>query len=513
MTHRFRITNTIPRFRARIFILSTTSTFIACYRTRCMNDNLQDSKASLPTYKTIVAQKELKSGSLVVVDTLYKYCRRILIKYYNILSDLLRISIRAGSLFLLFSPSLVTWPIIHIIGNDYLYKKWWDLLRISIRLAGPCLSKFAQWISTRPDLFPDGACKELEVLQSNGIQHGSIHSTSLIKEIFGVKEKDLIIRELKGSGCVAQVYRGNYKDNDLAIKVIHPHARASIEWDLKILQSAGRLLSSISTLSFLCISESIEEFSKLMMGQLNMQIEANSLKKFRENFSNSEWTEYVIFPKPSEEFSFSKDVLVESYEDGLPMSAYLESSVDSSIKKELAKLGLEMFMKMVFEDNFMHSDLHPGNMLVRKSKSKDGHYQIVVLDAGLVTSLSFIDRRNFIDLFHAIVDNNGLKAAKLMVERSKTPQNVINQKEFETEVDKLIKEVHQHGLNLGRIDLNMILKTLLISCYKHNVRLDPNFTSVLLSIGILEGLGKRLDPDLNVLFHAAPFILHSVYSR
>lgn len=511
-----RLIQLIPKLRPHVFIISTTSMYIAYSQNICLNDQFDFSNSSVPVKTLSFVQTGFSVGNSFTIELLYNYFNQIFVKSYNFLRDLLEMSFRLGSIFLLFSPSLFSWPIVHLIRSDFIYNKWWDILRSSIRLAGPCLSKFAQWISTRPDLFPYRVCKELEILQSNGIQHNSVHSKTLIKNVFGSqKEKDLTICELRGSGCVAQVYHGVYKDKDVAIKVIHPHARASIQRDLKILKSLGEILGCIPGISFLCISESIDEFSKLMLGQLNMQSEAASLRTFTNNFSAKDWKEYIVFPQPLNDIlsSSEEDVLVESFETGQPMTAYLGSDVDSDTKKELAKLGLQMFMKMVFEDNFMHSDLHPGNMLVRRAKGSDGHLQIVVLDAGLVTSLSPSDRRNFIDLFHAIVDNNGVEAAKLMILRSQAPQKVVDQRRFEEEVDRLVKEVHQNGLHLGRIDLNIILKTLLISCYNHNVRLDPNFTSVLLSIGILEGLGKRLDPDLNVLFHAAPFILHSVYAR
>ena len=83
----------------------------------------------------------------------------------------------------------------------------------------------------------------------------------------------------------------------------------------------------------------------------------------------------------------------------------------------------------------------------------------------------------------------------------------MNQTGFEDKISEVIGDVHEHGLNLGRIGVDKILRKVFVACYTHQVKLEPRYASILLSIGVLEGLGRRLDPDINILSEATPYVL------
>lgn len=178
----------------------------------------------------------------------------------------------------------------------------------------------------------------------------------------------------------------------------------------------------------------------------------------------------------------------------------------------------------------MHGDLHPGNVLVKTTTTKQERSNnwwssnesdtveitrrsIVFLDAGISTSLSPNDQRNLRDLFRAIIFNKGDKAGRLMVERAKyercsqVPGGV---DAFAKGVGEIVSEFHdrrREGLTLGAVRIGGLLGRVLDLCRVHGVEIDPAMASVVISTLVLEGLGRSLSPELNLIDFARPFVL------
>jgi aarF domain-containing kinase len=189
----------------------------------------------------------------------------------------------------------------------------------------------------------------------------------------------------------------------------------------------------------------------------------------------------------------------------------------------------------LFSVTVVHGDLHPGNVLVKrctikvpikkswwKKSAEAGEaddatttgYTIVFLDAGISASLSPADRRNLIDLFRAVILNRGNEAGRLMVERaryercSETPGGV---DAFARGVEALVAEFHDNrkqGLTLGAVRIGSLLSRVLDLCRDHGVEIDPAMATIVISTLVLEGLGRSLDADLNLIDFAIPFVLH-----
>ena len=142
--------------------------------------------------------------------------------------------------------------------------------------------------------------------------------------------------------------------------------------------------------------------------------------------------------------------------------------------------------------------MHPGNIIVQESKSSRGlkeassdSLRLCLIDAGMTVELLPQDRKNFIDLFHAVMNNNGKQVGMLMIERSRGGRCKDAEK-FSNELGRLVNEIHASGLSLGRIGISALLQQVLILCYQHQVKLESRFSSVIIAIGVLEGLGRRL---------------------
>lgn len=135
--------------------------------------------------------------------------------------------------------------------------------------------------------------------------------------------------------------------------------------------------------------------------------------------------------------------------------------------------------------------------------------QLVLLDAGLTVQLNAVDRQNFIDLFAAIASFDGPLAAKLMAERSRFPEMVIDEKGFEDKMASLLNRVRQSTFKLGAIKIGDLLSQTLTLVRRHHVKMEADFVNTVLSILLLEGIGRQLDPELDVFARSLP-VLRSV---
>jgi aarF domain-containing kinase len=210
----------------------------------------------------------------------------------------------------------------------------------------------------------------------------------------------------------------------------------------------------------------------------------------------------------------------------------------------------------LFEDNFVHADLHAGNVLVRNAKSnsdyntstsKPGQPQLVLLDAGLTIELLPYDRKNLIALFRAVFDNDGAEAAHLMMTKyapsttdtataeanlssskgkisgnngnasdsdmSSCTTSAVRPEEYKEAMAQLVNSVHAQGLSLGKIGVGAILAEVLRLSYEHDVQLESRFVSVVVSVMLAEGLGRQLDPEVDIIARAVPFLRSAAVNK
>ena len=419
----------------------------------------------------------------------------------------------------------------------------WRYTLHTLQQLGPAFVKLGQWAATRRDLFPPHVCNRLSQLHDTVITHPFRYTHQALLEAFGDYERrGLVLRRGRndegtviGSGSAAQVYKGTMThvtdsgsyEKTVAVKVLHPNTKQLVERDLALIQITADTIDRlvpIQMVKMLSLPRAVKTFSDVLRQQADLRIEGQNLVTFRENFQcDDSGYQRVVFPRPGEEGWVSERVLVEDFIDGaVPISAYLldDSESGRKIRKKLAGPLLRAFLKMVFADNFLHSDLHPGNVLVKATKSPKNpqrtNYTLVFLDAGITTSLRPNDRENLKDLFTAIVMNDGYKAGSLMVERaryercSSLPEG---KHSFASGVAEIVDEFHdrkREGLTLGAVRIGALLARVLDLCRTYGVEIDPAMSSVVVSMLVLEGLGRSLDPDLNLMKAAIPFLIGRV---
>lgn len=318
----------------------------------------------------------------------------------------------------------------------------------------------------------------------------------------------------------------------VAIKVVHPGVRRQVEIDLRLMKAGSWFLDHLPGLKWLSLYEIVVEFEKLMTKQIDLRFEAKNMERFRYNFQD---VEYVTFPTPLRPF-VTRTILVETFEESEPISNYLSSDIPLDVKQKIARMGVYTLLKMVFVDNFVHGDLHPGNILVQSRAPGPGSidfsgdiygkttltdlwdtvvvsirpnpspFQLVLLDGGIVSQLSEHDLANFKAVFTAVVMRKGEKVAELILHhaRANECQDV---PQFKKEMAQLVDHALSNTLALGKIQVADLLSRVFGLLIKHKVKLESNFASIVFAIMVLEGLGRSLDPNLDILELAKPLLI------
>ncbi|GAM28996.1 hypothetical protein SAMD00019534_121720 [Acytostelium subglobosum LB1] len=446
-------------------------------------------------------------------------------------------------------PTLVTLPLAFIPGVNNL---WWSLLLETMQFSGTCWIKFGQWISTRPDLFPKPLCERFARLHNACPSHDFEYTRQCIEANFHkpIDELFLFFDETPmASGAVGQVHKAVTPDGVVVVvKVLHPQVEYFIKTDFTIIYTTMWLFSKIPGMKWLSLPESVLEFGKSMMKQADLEREAEHLNTFVHNFKHNK---EVIFPRPCYPL-VSKTVLVETYEPGEPIMQYIKTN--SPYNPTLARIGLDAYMQMMLVDNFIHADLHPGNVLVRDAKGQSvgenvaqqlqhllhqhrsqfstsedvGGYanpnlitlkridllhgkkelpKLILLDVGLVTELDQTDKSHFKELFTEVVKGNGKAGAELIIKYARearcSEQEIF---EFKEKMGEVFNKV-QHS-KLSEINVGQLMSQVLGLVREYHVKLESNFATLVMGTIILEGLGKQLDPNLSLLKAAIPFLFH-----
>lgn len=418
--------------------------------------------------------------------------------------------LRTIYLAILFSPCIVMAPFADSLGAEF-RKNWIYVLHCTLEKAGPAFIKWGQWAATRPDLFPQDVCIELAKLHTKAPAHGFAVTKRTIEGAFGRKLFEIFEefeKEPVASGSVAQVHRATLKYQypgqpirpiQVAVKVRHPGVGEAIRRDFMIINFVARISKFIPTLNWLQLDESLKQFAVFMISQVDLAREAAHLSRFIYNFRRSK---DVSFPKPLYPLVHPA-VLVETFEHGENIMHYVdELEGNHRIKSALAHIGSSALLKMLLVDNFIHADMHPGNILVRLTRTRSGTQlpelrpHVVFLDVGMTAELSKRDRMNLISFFKALVLHDGRTAAESTLKLSKR-QNCPNPEAFIEEVDSCFNFWDSSG---GcRIDSADRIQKLMELVRHHKVNIDGDICTVIVTTLVLEGWQKKLDPKYNVM--------------
>ncbi|HLX37514.1 MAG TPA: AarF/UbiB family protein, partial [Candidatus Binataceae bacterium] len=363
------------------------------------------------------------------------------------------------------------------------------------RELGATFIKVGQIMSTRPDLLPSEIVGELVQLQENVRPFPVAEVKRIVEEDLRRPLNDLFDdfdKRPLASASVAQVHRARLKGTGeaLAIKVRRPSIARWAELDRSIILGIAHALELIPSMRMVSPVESARQFCDAINRQLDFRREAANNRRFRENFAGET---YVVFPRVYENLS-SERVLTMEFVEGYRDSELASVGIDP---KKVAGLGMRTFCKMTFIDGFIHADLHPGNIRFMRD------HRLALFDLGLTAELTDEDRLMFAQTMFYMANGMGPQLAKQMYDLTEH-RIEIDYAAYEREISEyLARFVNQP---LGEIEMSVAIGKFFDIYRRYGMRLDGRYTVLNVSMMVCEGLGKKLDPSLDITTEAKPFL-------
>ena len=377
-----------------------------------------------------------------------------------------------------------------------------ERLRLALESLGPIFVKFGQVLSTRRDLLPADLADQLARLQDRVPPFPSEQAVAMIEKSFGRRIDQIFAsfeREPVASASIAQVHFATLPGGrEVAVKVLRPGMLKVIEKDLALMHMmAGWVERLSSDGKRLKPREVVAEFDTYLHDELDMLREASNAAQLRRNMQGMN---LVLIPEMMWDFC-TPEVLVMQRMKGVPINQVQrlrEAGVDI---KKLARDGVTIFFTQVFRDGFFHADMHPGNIQVSLEPETFGRY--ISLDFGIVGTLTEVDKEYLAQNFTAFFRRDYKRVAELHLESGWVPAN--------TRIDALeaaIRSVCEPYFDrpLKEISLGMVLMRLFQTSRRFHVEIQPQLVLLQKTLLNIEGLGRDLDPDLDLWSTAKPFL-------
>ena len=375
-------------------------------------------------------------------------------------------------------------------------------LREALERLGPIFVKFGQVLSTRRDLLPADIATELARLQDRVPPFPAAVAVATIERAFGRPVTGLFEsfeREPVASASIAQVHFATLSGGrEVAVKVLRPGMLPVIEKDLSLMRTMAGWVERLSADGKrLKPREVVAEFDKYLHDELDLVREAANAAQLRRNMQD---LGLVLIPEMFWDLCHS-DVIVMERMTGVPISRIDELRARGVDLKRLARDGVTIFFTQVFRDGFFHADMHPGNIQVSTEPATFGRY--ISLDFGIVGTLTEFDKEYLAQNFTAFFRRDYKRVAELHIESGWVPP--------ETRVDELeaaVRTVCEPYFDrpLSQISLGMVLMRLFQTSRRFHVEIQPQLVLLQKTLLNIEGLGRELDPDLDLWATAKPFL-------
>ncbi|MSQ50668.1 MAG: ubiquinone biosynthesis regulatory protein kinase UbiB [Betaproteobacteria bacterium] len=373
-----------------------------------------------------------------------------------------------------------------------------ERLRLALETLGPIFVKFGQVLSTRRDLLPVDIADELAKLQDQVPPFANALARAEIERSFGRPITEVFASfdaQPVASASIAQVHFAVLPNGtEAAVKILRPGMLPVIRRDLGLLDAAAWLIEHLfADGKRLRPREVVAEFARHLHDELDLMREAANANQLRRNFAH---TPDIAIPEIYWDFC-APSVMTMQRMRGTPISQVEKLREQGVDIPKLARAGVEIFFAQVFRDGYFHADMHPGNIFV----SSSGQY--IALDFGIMGTLTDIDKNYLATNFLAFFQRDYKRVAEAHLEAGWVPA-ATRIDELESAIRAVCEPIFDRPLK--EIKFGHVLLRLFQTSRRFGVEIQPQLVMLQKTLLNIEGLGRDLDPDLDLWKTAKPYL-------
>ncbi|MCK4624863.1 MAG: AarF/ABC1/UbiB kinase family protein [Phycisphaerae bacterium] len=385
-----------------------------------------------------------------------------------------------------------------LAGTPAAHLTRWQRIRLAMEELGPSFVKLGQILATRPDMIPQELCDELAKLHDTVAPFPFNQAKQTVENELG-DSLDTIFEKFDkppvASASIAQVHKAVLPESDevVAVKIQRPGIRRIIEVDLEIMMDIAVLMERhLHGLDAVHPVGIVEEFARTIRKELDFSIEAGHIERFARNFQGNDT---IFVPKVFGELS-SRKVLTMEFVEGVKVSDLAALREDGFDLELIAGRGADLLLEQIFVHGFFHADPHPGNILILPANV------ICFLDYGMMGTISPRYKDSLADMVIGIVRRDEKQITKAVLDLSAGDETAAAEK-LEADVADFIEQHFYRSLK--DIDMGELITQLIQLFVKHRLRIIPDFYLLTKALATVEGNGRVLSPDFDMIKNTEPF--------
>lgn len=383
-----------------------------------------------------------------------------------------------------------------MVENIHNYTKW-ERIRMATEELGTTYIKLAQILSNRPDVIPLELVAEFEKLQSNVPAFDSAEARKIIEQEIG-KNIEFVFDSFEdkpfASASIAQVHKARLKDGThVVLKVRRPDILVRIEQDIEIMKYFAGIMEERGIMSNLDPVGIVRAFDTAIHKEVDLTHEGYNLQRFAGNFANSK---IVFVPKYYPQYTTRKLLTMEFVNGVHPYDTEGLKRIGIS-PHELAVNGMYSLFQQIFEHGFFHADPHPGNLFAMPGN------RVCFIDFGMMGTVLKSDVGFFADIVFGVTAKDS-KRLIWGLKNIAVSQQFDGVKTFEYEVEDLIHDYH--SLPVEKVNMSELFNRLLDLVNKYKIKMPPDYFLLSKCLVTIEGVGHRLDPQMNIIEELTPHI-------
>ncbi|MFI9402006.1 ABC1 kinase family protein [Nocardia sp. NPDC052316] len=382
-------------------------------------------------------------------------------------------------------------------GRRHIYQR----LVVLLMVLGPTFVKAGQVLGTRRDLLPPALCDELSLLQDSVAPLDAAQTAVALAEAYGA-EVDEVFASVDprpvASGSVASVYRARLRSGqDVAVKLRRPGIERTMSEDLALIRGGAAFVARLPLFRGVPVEEVVANMAGAILGQLDFEREADNLRRLRKNLSE---VPRVWVPKVYPEACRPRCIVMEFIPD---LAVGTADQCSPVTRRRFAASGMAAMYQMLFVDGFVHCDMHPGNLYFTRGA------QVVVLDAGFSVQLSDRLRRLFAEFFMNMAIGRGRHAAEIVLRSAAKVAEDADLEGFTVRMADLVER--SHGQPASEFSLIAFAMEMFDLQRRFGINAAPELIFPLLSLLVIEGTIRELDPNLDFQEAAKPQLMRGLF--